>query len=125
MSATRIVEALQPGSARIAALITDSSATFVSKVQAFLEETAAASRELFEKQIANVLIILLAPASMVALVFGLWRLGADLAWTGTFVISDGFFSHWQVWLALAGALRLAASWLQLRVHARAKTFEEN
>ncbi|HUJ48911.1 MAG TPA: hypothetical protein VLW25_01905 [Bryobacteraceae bacterium] len=125
MSATRIVEALQPGSARIAALITDTSATFISKVQAFLEETAAASRELFEKQLANVLIILLAPASMVALVFGLWRLGSDLAWTGTFVISDGFFSHWQVWLALAAALRLAAWWLQSRVHARAKTFEEN
>lgn len=125
MSEIRIGEALQPGSARIAGLIADGSATFISKVQAFLEETSAALGDLFDKQLANVLIILLTPVSMIALVFGLWRVGSDLGWTGAFVISDGFFSHWQVWLALAGALRLAASRLQLRVHAPAKTFSEN
>ena len=58
------------------------------------------------------LIILLTPAAMLALVFALWRIGADLGWTGTFVISDGFFSHWQVWLALAIGLKLATSSLQ-------------
>lgn len=110
---------------RAVTLLADTSSTFSSKLQALVEEAALALRDLFQNQLANILIILLAPASMVALVFGLWRLGSDLAWTGTFVISDGFFSHWQVWLALAGALRLAAWWLQFRVHARAKTFEEN
>ena len=110
---------------RAATLLADTSSTFSSRLQALVEETALGLRDLFEKQLVNVLIILLAPASMIALVFGLWRLGADLAWTGTFVISDGFFSHWQVWLALAGALKLAAWWLQFRVHTRAKTFEEN
>ncbi len=109
---------------RAATLLADASSTFSSKLQALVEEAAHGLR-LYEQQLVNALIILLAPASMIALVFGLWRIGADLAWTGAFVISDGFFSHWQVWLALAGALRLAAWWLQFRVHARAKTFEEN
>ena len=122
---TRIGGAAPGASVRAATLLADTSSTFSSRLQALVEETALGLRDLFEKQLVNVLIILLAPASMIALVFGLWRLGADLAWTGTFVISDGFFSHWQVWLALAGALRLAAWWLQFRVHARAKTFEEN
>jgi len=122
---TRIGEAAHAGSVRAVTLITDTSSTFSSKLQALVEEAALGLRDLFEKQLVNILIILLAPASMVALVFGLWRLGADLAWTGTFVISDGFFSHWQVWLALATALRLAAWWLQFRVHERKKTFEEN
>ena len=121
---TRIGGAAPADSARAVTLLADTSSTFSSKLQALVEEAALGLR-IFEKQLVNVLIILLAPASMIALVFGLWRLGADLAWTGTFVISDGFFSHWQVWLALAGALRLAAWWLQFRVHARAKTFEEN
>jgi hypothetical protein len=31
----------------------------------------------------------------------MWRLTSDLAWTGTFAITDGLLSHWQVWLALA------------------------
>lgn len=31
--------------------------------------------------------------------FGLWRIGADLGWTGDFVFSSGILSHWQVWIA--------------------------
>ena len=125
MLETRIGGATQLAGARAATLIAEASAIFTAKVQALVEETAFALRDLFEKQLVNVLIILLTPASMIALVFGIWRVGADLGFTGTFVISDGFFSHWQVWLALAGGLKLADSWLQLRMRARAKPFEEN
>ena len=46
-----------------------------------------------------------------ALVLGVWRLGADLKWTGAFAISRGLFSHWQVWIALAGLLETCASML--------------
>ena len=88
---------------RAATLLADASSTFSSKLQALVEEAAHGLR-LYEQQLVNALIILLAPASMIALVFGLWRIGADLAWTGAFVISDGFFSHWQV---SAGARRRA------------------
>ena len=120
----RIGGATQTDSARTASLFADASSTFISKIQALVEETILVLRDV-AKQLANVLIILLTPASMVALVFGLWRIGEDLGWTGAFVISDGFFSHWQVWLALAGALRLLASWLQLRVRPHRESLEEN
>lgn len=120
MLVTRIGEAAHSGSVRTAAILVDASSTFVNKVQPLVEEIAQGVCNAVETQVTGVLTILLAPASMIAMVFGIWRLGADLGWTGAFVISDGFFSHWQVWLAVAVALRLAASGLQFRMQARAK-----
>jgi hypothetical protein len=43
---------------------------------------------------------LMAMAAVSCLLLAAWRLTADLNWTDEFVISTGFFSHWQVWLAL-------------------------
>ena len=45
--------------------------------------------------------------------FGAWRIAEDLGWGGDFVISNGLFSHWQVWIAGAvlaqfGAWKLLA-----------------
>ena len=40
-----------------------------------------------------------------ALTLGLWRLAGDLNLAGHFFIGDGLFSHWQVWIALAMALK--------------------
>ena len=40
-----------------------------------------------------------------ASVLALWRLAADVKFTGAFPISDGIFSHWQTWLVAAIALR--------------------
>ncbi|MCL5743156.1 MAG: hypothetical protein M1541_04385 [Acidobacteria bacterium] len=51
-------------------------------------------------------------ASVVALVLALWRLSNDLNWTNWFAISQGLFSHWQLWLALAILLQVAATILQ-------------
>jgi hypothetical protein len=51
---------------------------------------------------------LLSPAALMACVLAFWRLGADLGLTGGFAISRGIFSHWQVWLALGGALQVCA-----------------
>jgi hypothetical protein len=51
---------------------------------------------------------LLTPAAVLAAVLALWRIAADMQWTGSFAISDGFFSHWQVWLGAAMALQLCA-----------------
>ena len=52
---------------------------------------------------------LLTPAALMASVLGLWRLAADLSWTGAFGIASGPFSHWQVWLLLAAFLQYC-SW---------------
>jgi hypothetical protein len=36
----------------------------------------------------------------------LWRLAYDLNWTGSFAVSEGVFSHWQVWMGLALLLQV-------------------
>ena len=51
---------------------------------------------------------LLTPAALMAFALGIWRLAADLSWTGEFAITSGLFSHWQVWLAGAALLQFAA-----------------
>ncbi len=50
---------------------------------------------------------------------GLWRIGADLGWTGDFVFTNGILSHWQVWIAGACASQYVA-W-QLSRYARKAT----
>jgi hypothetical protein len=54
-------------------------------------------------------VLLLTPGAMLAMVFGLWRLGQDLGWTANFVISQGLFSHWVVWMALSAGLKTTAN----------------
>jgi len=44
------------------------------------------------------------PASMALFLLALWRFSADLGWTSEFMISEGTFSHWQVWVALGFAM---------------------
>jgi hypothetical protein len=39
---------------------------------------------------------------------GIWRFGNDIGATQPFFIEDGFFSHWQVYFALAGFVAFAA-----------------
>jgi hypothetical protein len=39
-----------------------------------------------------------------ALALACWRLAADLRFTGGFPITEGLFSHWLVWLAVAASL---------------------
>lgn len=51
---------------------------------------------------------LLSPAALVASVFALWRIAADLEFTNSFAIASGIFSHWQVWLAGAAFLQLCS-----------------
>lgn len=43
--------------------------------------------------------------AVAALSLGLWRLAGDLNLAGHFFIGQGLFSHWQVWIALAMALK--------------------
>jgi hypothetical protein len=64
-----------------------------------------------ERQIALALGSLLTPLAVMAAGLAAWRLGADLNWAGQFAISDGLFSHWQVWVAMAVILQFGATLL--------------
>src|SRR5260221_7420 len=59
-------------------------------------------------QVARAIGALLTPAALMACALGFWRLAADLRWTSNFAISNGFFSHWQVWMAGAAVLEVGA-----------------
>jgi hypothetical protein len=61
-----------------------------------------------DRQLALALSGLLKPAVLMALALAVWRLLADLGSTRQFGIAAGLFSHWQVWLAVAGLLAAAA-----------------
>lgn len=112
MSARRMRGILQAAGAANASAFVETGWAFISKIQVFVEEAFAAANQLIEKQLVDFGIILLTPAALIALVFAVWRFTADLGWTEAFVISDGFFSHWQVWMALAVALKWTGSQLQ-------------
>jgi hypothetical protein len=55
---------------------------------------------------------LLTPSALIAFTMALWSIAADLHWLSEFFIARGPFSHWQVWLIVAGALILAARVLE-------------
>jgi H+/Cl- antiporter ClcA len=89
---------------RTAAVVTLTGSSVVARLQPAFDRTAAVSQEA-----AGIAAAFLTPLAAVSLVFGLWRLAADLGWTGTFIVASGLFSHWQVWIALAIALTTLAS----------------
>jgi hypothetical protein len=51
---------------------------------------------------------LMTPVALMAWALGAWRLAAAMKWTGEFAITEGMFSHWQVWFALALLVQFAA-----------------
>ena len=61
-----------------------------------------------DKPDALALASLLTPASVMACVLAFWRLAADVKVTNQFPITDGLFSHWQVWVSGAAILQLCA-----------------
>lgn len=64
--------------------------------------TSAAVRA---RQTALIVASLLTPLALMAWTLGMWRIAADMKWTGAFAITHGLFSHWQVWFALAIAVQ--------------------
>ena len=47
-------------------------------------------------------------AAAVCFAVGVWIIAAGLSWAAAFVVQQGMFSHWQVWIAFGVALQLAA-----------------
>jgi hypothetical protein len=70
--------------------------------------------ELSPAELVQGLTHILNPSSAFALALGLWRLGADLGITSEFAISDGPFSHWQVWMVAAAGMQLLGYSLRKR-----------
>lgn len=70
------------------------------------------SEEPVHRQAALVTSSLMTPVALMAFALGGWRIAADLKWTGDFAISEGLFSHWQVWIALGIAIQFCAFLLQ-------------
>lgn len=99
MLVPRIGETIQPAWERTATAV-------AVRLQPAVEQTAALSRAAI-----SLVAFALRPAALVAMVFGIWRLGIDLGWTQDFFISQGLFSHWQVWFGLAMSMIAAASFL--------------
>lgn len=60
------------------------------------------------RQAALMVSSLMTPVALMAWALGGWRLAADMKWTGAFAISQGLFSHWQVWIAVGIAFQFAA-----------------
>ena len=54
---------------------------------------------------------LLTPAAVMALVLGVWRIGAGLKLTSSFYIASGPFSDWRLWLGVAALLQLCSYFL--------------
>ena len=70
-------------------------------------QTAAVNR-----QATLVAASLMTPVAVMAWVLAAWRVLADLKVAGAFAISNGLFSHWQVWIAIAILVQGAAFLLQ-------------
>lgn len=101
----------QPAVAPAPSGVTRSTSESTLKSQFWFESALAVITQGFSRQLADVLVALLTPAAVLALVMALWRVGADLGWAGAFLIADGIFSHWQVWIALSIGLKLLSSTL--------------
>ena len=52
-------------------------------------------------RLAQGIAVLLKPAALMALVLGIWDVGADLKLTSAFVIAAGWLSHGAVWIGAA------------------------
>jgi hypothetical protein len=106
MTVIRIGGILQPAWARTSSAVVETTSRVANRLQSVLDKTAIVSHDA-----ALAVSALLTPVAVIALVFGMWRIGEDVGWTGDFVISNGLFSHWQVWIALAIALQALSSML--------------
>jgi hypothetical protein len=74
-----------------------------------------AAKALPYQELGRMIPMLLSPVALIAAVMAFWRFGADAGWTDTFVVSNGFLSHWQVWLGIAAGIQWISSRLDQRV----------
>ncbi len=95
------------------------------KSQFWFESAVTHLTQGLSRQLADILVALLTPAAVVAMVLGLWRVGADLGWANSFPIEGGLFSHWQIWMALSASVKMLSSLLIAWGSRTGKFSEEN
>lgn len=105
MSVMRLGGILEPAVARSTSAVATKTASVAIRIQPAITRTADVSNQ----AAAFASVLLLTPGSLIAFVFGMWRLGQDLGFAGNFVISEGLFSHWLVWIALSIGLKATAT----------------
>ena len=129
MPVLKIILTPQPAVARARSGVAATTSENTLKSQFWFDGVLAFITHAFGSQIfgqlANILVALLTPAALVALVFGVWRVSMDLGWAVAFPVSGGFFSHWQVWIALSIGLKMLSSMLIAWGSRIAKLSEEN
>ncbi|MDQ2948900.1 MAG: hypothetical protein M3Y27_23645 [Acidobacteriota bacterium] len=104
MLVIRFAGFLQPAWARTALVFADTTSAVADRLQPAITRATVISHEA-----TRLIAAFLTPASLTAASMALWRLGADLGWTGAFAISNGLFSHWQVWGIMALGLKMTGS----------------
>jgi hypothetical protein len=109
MEVLKAVLTPQPAVAQARSGVTATTSESTVKSQFWFEPAFTVITQGFSRQLADVLVALLTPSAVLALVMALWRVSADLGWAGAFLVTDGFFSHWQVWIALSIGLKLISS----------------
>ena len=82
----------------------------------FAKGPKAAQKRRKNRRAALAVASLLTPAAVMTAVLGVWRVAADLQWAGNFAIHNGLFSHWQVWMVLAGLLQTGSHFLNRYGH---------
>ena len=115
----------QPAVARARSGVAASTSESTIKSQLWFEGAFELITQGFSRQLANILVALLTPAAVLALAMSIWRVGTDLGWAGAFLIDVGFFSHWQVWLAVSIGLKVLSSTLIAWGSRTSKFSEEN
>ena len=104
MSVLRFGGFLQPAWTRTAMVFAGTTSAVADRLQPAVSRAAIISHEA-----ARLVAAFLTPAAVTAGSLALWRLGADMGWTGAFAISSGLFSHWQVWMILALGMKMTGS----------------
>lgn len=66
------------------------------------------------EELAQAMSQLLNPAAVLALALAVWGLSADFGLANSFAVTDGPFSHWQSWVAVAGGIQYASRALRKR-----------
>jgi hypothetical protein len=104
------------GTSGCAKAIVKTGARFMVVKIRFARGAVVSRRSGKNSRIAKLCASVLTMGSITCALFGLWRIGTDLGWTGDFVIPAGLLSHWQVWMGIAMAVQYL-SW-QLTLYAR-------
>jgi hypothetical protein len=115
----------QPAVARAQSGVATTTSESTLKLQLWFAGAFEVITQGFSRQLADVLVSLLTPAAVLGLVMGLWRVATDLGWAGAFPIAGGFFSHWQVWIALSAGLKMLSYTLIAWGSRSSKFSEEN